>query len=343
MLEANIVENGCLSPLIVWEQENVLLDGHNRKEICERRGIPFEVRPLSLPDRQSAIRWILDNQLGRRNLTPDQFRVLLGERYLAEKQQGRRTDITYPHIGEKSITAERIASDHGVSKNTVERAAAVVRDLPLKEKQAIMRGEKTLLQAKREQKEARREATRAENAAVIKRAPSLEVVSSVFSTIVIDPPWDWSDEGDADQLGRSRPDYATMTIDQIAALPVSRLAAQDAHLYLWITNRSLPKGFALLDAWGFRYITALTWVKPHYGMGNYFRGQTEHVLFGVRGSLPLKRKDVGTVFHAPRGSGGHSSKPSEFLDIVESCSPGPYLEMFSRAGRDGWTRWGQDA
>ena len=162
-----------------------------------------------------------------------------------------------------------------------------------------------------------------------------------FSTIVIDPPWDWGDEGDVDQLGRARTDYATMPIEEIRELPLAELADRDCHLYCWITNRSLPKGFGLLDAWGFRYITMLTWAKPSFGMGNYFRGQTEHVLFGVRGSLPLKRKDVGTVFEATRGPGGHSSKPPQFSALVESCSPGPYLEMFSRSDRAGWTHWGQ--
>ena len=126
-------------------------------------------------------------------------------------------------------------------------------------------------------------------------------------------------------------------------LPVDKLADDDCHIYLWITNRSLPKGFALLEKWGFRYITTLTWCKPSFGMGNYFRGSTEHVLFGVRGSQPLKRKNVGTWFSAPRGPLGHSSKPVEFYDLVESCSPGPSLEMFARGNRDGWVSWGADA
>ncbi len=124
-------------------------------------------------------------------------------------------------------------------------------------------------------------------------------------------------------------------------LPLQKLAMDDCHLYMWITNRSLPKGFALLDEWGFRYVTAITWAKPSFGLGNYFRGQTEHILFGVRGSQPLRRKDVGTLFIAPRGTGGHSSKPREFYELVESCSPGPYLEMFSRSERADWTQWGE--
>jgi N6-adenosine-specific RNA methylase IME4 len=77
-------------------------------------------------------------------------------------------------------------------------------------------------------------------------------------------------------------------------------------------------------------------------MGNYFRGQTEHALFGVKGSQMLKRQDVGTFFNAPRGPRGHSSKPAEFYSLVESCSPGPYLEMFARDEREGWTVWGAE-
>jgi N6-adenosine-specific RNA methylase IME4 len=158
----------------------------------------------------------------------------------------------------------------------------------------------------------------------------------------LDPPWDWGDEGDGDGCyARSRPVYATMPIEQIAALPVSALAEPNAHIYLWITNRSLPKGFALLDGWGFRYITMLTWCKPHFGMGTYFRGSTEHVLFGVRGSLPLLRSDVGTWFEAPR-PGQHSAKPDAFYSLVETCSPGPWLEMFARRARPGWQVWGAE-
>lgn len=172
--------------------------------------------------------------------------------------------------------------------------------------------------------------------------------TDTFQTIVIDPPWDWGDEGDVDQFGIARPTYATMTINEIAALPVGELAEKNAHIYLWITNRSLPKGFRLLEEWGFRYITAITWVKPSFGLGNYYRGSTEHVLFGVKGSLGLSRRDLGTHFTAkrPRSEAGgaprHSAKPQEFYEMVESASPGPFLEIFARADRPGWKVWGAE-
>lgn len=206
---------------------------------------------------------------------------------------------------------------------------------------AISTGQPALpvLRALRERKrEERRQANRQKVAVAI----DLSAMTGTFATIVVDPPWDHGDEGDRSQFGRARPDYATMRTEELLALPVGRFA-DDAgcHVYLWITNRSLPKGFALMERWGFRYVTMLTWAKPRPGLGNYFRGQTEHVLFGVRGSLPLRRRDVGTVFHAPRGPAGHSSKPAAFYELVEQCSPGPYLELFARSERPGWVTWGE--
>lgn len=189
-------------------------------------------------------------------------------------------------------------------------------------------------------KEQRREERRDENRALVESAAPITALT--FPTIVLDPPWDWGDAGDADQFGRARPVYATMPIAEIRALPVADLAESNAHIYLWITNRSLPKGFDLLDAWGFRYVTTLTWCKPSIGMGNYYRGSTEQVLFGVRGSLALLRHDVGTWFAAPRGD-QHSAKPDAFYQMVETCSPGPWLDMFARSQRPGWQVWGAEA
>jgi len=192
--------------------------------------------------------------------------------------------------------------------------------------------------AKAEKREARRQENRDKVATVPE--PAAIVGLARFATIVIDPPWDWGDEGDVDQLGRARPDYATMSLADIAELPVGELADTDCHLYLWITNRSLPKGFGLMGQWGFRYITCLTWCKPFFGMGNYFRGSTEHLLFGVKGSQPLNCKDAGTWFAAPR-PGGHGTKPDEAYAMIERASPGPYVELFARRRREGWKSWGE--
>lgn len=213
----------------------------------------------------------------------------------------------------------------------------------LAETRASENGEVTSAGALRLAKKADRAQQRQENAELVQNTPPITAVLGVnrYSAIVIDPPWDWGDEGDVSQFGRGRPVYHTMPIEQIAELPIERLSCKNAHLYLWITNRSLPKGFQLMEAWGFRYITCITWCKPSIGMGNYFRGTTEHILFGVRGSLPLLRNDLGTWFEADR-TGIHSGKPDDFYRTIETCSPGPWLEVFAREKRPGWASWGAE-
>lgn len=184
-----------------------------------------------------------------------------------------------------------------------------------------------------------REKRRKENAELAAKAALLPDAKA--QTIVIDPPWNKLDEGDVDQMGRGQPTYEMVKYEDLLKLKINERAEKSAHLYLWITNRSLPKGFPLLEAWGFRYIVCLTWCKPSFGIGNYFRGQTEHILFGVRGSLPLLRQDVGTCFNWNRAK-DHSSKPEEFYDLIETCSPGPWMDLYARRKRPGWICWGAE-
>lgn len=180
-----------------------------------------------------------------------------------------------------------------------------------------------------------------------------EGLNPPYSTIVADPPWAYRTTKGITARTSFRTtcaedNYSTMTNAELAALPVADLAAEHAHLYLWVTNPKLygdRKGSLtpadIMDAWGFRYITALTWVKKPgaLGMGFYFRGETEHVLFGVRGNLPIPtdRREPNWFKAAKRG---HSVKPDCFLDMVERVSPGSYVELFARAPRLGWDSWG---
>jgi len=152
----------------------------------------------------------------------------------------------------------------------------------------------------------------------------------MYRTIVIDPPWRYGNQGTRNAAEKQ---YPTMTVAEI--LKHTPMPADGpAHLYLWTTNSFIEQAFYLMRQWGFRYKTMLTWVKPQIGMGNYYRNNTEHVLFGVRGKLLTLRKDVPTAFTASRGR--HSEKPDLFYDIVESMSPGPFLELFARRVRLGW-------
>lgn len=168
-----------------------------------------------------------------------------------------------------------------------------------------------------------------------------------YRTIVADPPWEYEQTG---VDGAALAEYRTMSNVEIAALPVRSLADKNAHLYLWVTNPRLFRSpgdgmgpFDLLDRWGFRYITLLTWHKlaPN-GMGFYFRGETEHVIFAIRGRAPIApHLRVSNHFAAPRT--GHSAKPDRFYEIVEAVSPEPRLELFARRRRVGWDVWGNEA
>jgi N6-adenosine-specific RNA methylase IME4 len=116
--------------------------------------------------------------------------------------------------------------------------------------------------------------------------------------------------------------------------------APDAHLYCWVTNNFLKQGLWLVDALGFRYITLLTWAKDRIGLGYYFRGQTEQLLFAVKGRLPALVRTESTLIAARRGR--HSAKPEESYEKIEKVSPGPRLEIFARTERPGWTAWGDE-
>lgn len=173
-----------------------------------------------------------------------------------------------------------------------------------------------------------------------------------FATFVADPPWRY---GNTSTRNAAANHYETMTIEELCDLDVvPQHAADNAHLYLWATSSHLPEAFRVMEAWGFTYKTYIVWAKPQMGMGNYFRVSTEIVLFGVRGDMRTQRRDVKNWFEAGRTK--HSAKPPMFLDMVASCSPGPYMELFSRCHaadvltgctcskcRLGWTVWGNQS
>lgn len=175
-----------------------------------------------------------------------------------------------------------------------------------------------------------------------------EGLNPPYSTIVADPPWTYSTKSGITTTANKQEtqpaaaaQYTTMTVTELSALRVEALAAPDAHLYLWATNPLLFEAKAVMDAWGFRYITLITWLKTGtMGMGFYFRGDTEHLLFGVRGKCPISpERRERNWFQAAKH--GHSVKPAALADMVERVSPGPYVELFARSPRLGWDSWGK--
>lgn len=179
---------------------------------------------------------------------------------------------------------------------------------------------------------------------------SLHHIDGGFRTILADPPWQFQN-----RTGKMAPEhkrlmrYPTMPVDEIAALPVGELVAETSHLYLWVPNALLADGLRVMEEWGFTYKTNLVWYKIRKdggpdgrGVGFYFRNVTELLLFGIRGSMRTQqpgRTQVNLIATAKRE---HSRKPDETYEVIEACSPGPYLELFARHPRSGWVQWGNE-
>lgn len=171
-----------------------------------------------------------------------------------------------------------------------------------------------------------------------------------FCTVLADPPWQF-----ANRTGKMAPEhrrlhrYRTMKLNEICALPVPAVTAERAHLYLWVPNALLTEGLQVMKAWGFAYKTNIVWYKVRKdggpdgrGVGFYFRNVTELLLFGICGrirTLTPGRTETNIMISRKRE---HSRKPDLAYDLIERCSPGPYLELFARRGREGWIQWGDE-
>ena len=364
-LKADIKERGVMVPIEFDEFGNTL-DGHHRLKICEELGItdyPKVIRAgMTEEEKRTHARKL---NMARRQLSQEQRRDLIREQLKETPEKSDRQIAKELGVSHVTVAARRSELESGgkidhlttsigadgkeYTKPTRNKTVTIFNPTAAEEKavkqpeiiERMAESGKSAVEVKREIKAEKQEEKRQENAEKIKELSTPLEAQGLFQTIVIDPPWDWSDEGDVNQFGRTKPDYATMPIEEIEKLPIDKISDDNCHLYLWVTNRSLPKAFGLIKNWGFRYITCLTWVKPSIGVGNYFRGSTEQVLFAVKGCQPLKRKDVGTHFLANRGE-VHSAKPDEFYSLVESCSYSPYIDVFGRKERDGWSVWGEN-
>jgi N6-adenosine-specific RNA methylase IME4 len=175
-------------------------------------------------------------------------------------------------------------------------------------------------------------------------------LSGTYSTILADPPWQFQN-----RTGKMAPEhrrllrYPTMELEEICELPIRDMASAKSHLYLWVPNALLAEGLEVMRRWGFTYKCNLVWYKIRKdggpdgrGVGFYFRNVTELVLFGVRGSMRTMQPGRTQVNLLATRKREHSRKPDEIYDLVESCSPGPYLELFARFNRPGWSQWGNE-
>jgi N6-adenosine-specific RNA methylase IME4 len=177
------------------------------------------------------------------------------------------------------------------------------------------------------------------------------VPKKLYGTILADPPWRFTN-----RTGKVAPEhrrlnrYDTLSLEEIKQIPVSIVANEKCHLYLWVPNALLQEGLEVMKAWGFQYKTNIIWHKIRKdggpdgrGVGFYFRNTTEMILFGIRGrmrTLPPGRSQVNIIKTRKQE---HSRKPIELFDVIEKCSPAPYLELFARGRRNNWDVFGDQA
>lgn len=255
-------------------------------------------------------------------------------------------DEPEPKRGGKGPSARR-ASDaagaaFGVSGKTVERMEYLMKHAPPEILEQVEANElevgAAVKQVKALEKKQARETKRAELAAV----PDDALPTGPFSIIAADPPWKYDFSSTDNRKIENQ--YPTMTVEDICALPIAGIAADNAVLYLWVTNPKMPDGLRVLQAWGFRYVTDMVWTKDKVGMGFWARSQHETVLIGVRGKHSPPDEDIrpSSIIEGKRGK--HSAKPDEFYEMIEKLYLGePKVELFCRTPRKGWAVWGNES
>ena len=345
-LEKSIQEEGCRDALVVWKGHNILVDGHNRYEICTAHGKPFETVEMEFASRDDAMVWIIDNQFSRRNLTP----FIRGELALKRKHiiaaKARENQSHGQTAPGKTLlqnsakaftpidTRAEIAKIAGVSHDTIARVEKIVQKAPEEVKEKLRRGDLTINKVYNEIK---REENRQQYAERVKAVVSPP--TGKYRVILADPPWRY--EFSETQNREIENHYPTMDLEAIKALKIP--AEDEAILLLWTTAPKLEESIAVLNAWGFTYRTCAVWDKERKGMGYWFRIQHELLLVGVRGNFrtpdPANRFD--SVIRAPRAE--HSKKPAIVHEMIEKMFPGErYVELFARVERPGWAVWGNE-
>ncbi|MGC9974065.1 MAG: MT-A70 family methyltransferase [Gaiellaceae bacterium] len=332
---ANLRERGVLVPLEVTG-EGVVLDGHHRLRAARELQL-FEL-PVRVVAVEDELEHMLLSALCRRNLSGSRAAALavrLGS-YREEKEKARERSqgnlrrgpewAPVPTRGERPRALA--ASVAGVGERTVEDAACVYEEDP----ELFAQVETGQVSAKRAAMLVRRRRRDAE-------LFSPPFPSGLFQIIYADPPWR-SQSPDSDWAPEAH--YPTMTIEEICALPVP--AADDALLFLWVTNALLLQVHVVMEAWGFEYRTNVVWVKPSIRLGQWVRNRHELLLLGRKGSFPLPAEADRPKSVIEAECGRHSEKPVAAYELIERAYPrASKLELFARGvPRDGWTAWGNE-
>ena len=350
-LETNLKNEGWRNNerIITWN--NIIVDGHNRYNLCKKNNIKFLSEERKFKDKNEVILWMIDNQLGRRNI-PDYARVELNL---------RKEDILKPIAKEISLSnlkqntdsqnsdprgkvSEQIAKASKVSHDTVARVKFIRDNADEEIKKELRKGSADLsinkvytnLKAKEKRETVLKES---------KEAQKIESINKKYKIILADPPWKYFTAGNKNQSLH----YSAMEIEDIKNLKVSKLADEDCILFLWVTFPILKEAFEVIETWGFRYATCgFNWVKRNkqsnswfFGLGAWTRSNSELCLIATKGKPIRFSASVSQIIDTPIE--GHSKKPDCVRNkIVELCGDLTRIELFARNKVQGWDAWGNE-
>jgi N6-adenosine-specific RNA methylase IME4 len=357
-LEDNCLAEGIRDKIITWN--GFIIDGHNRYEIATRWNLDYQTESKSFDDEEQVKDWMDANQLGRRNLTLDQRRILIGRRYNREKNTDRFKGNQYTSGGDQSDhnqkTSERLAKENNTSAPSVRRYGKDAEKFEeIKEKQPelaskIWSGEKTFTEIKKEEKKAELIKKKEQYSERVQNKTDNEFKVDIFNTnekfrvIYADPAWSYNDKQDTPQLGGAAKHYDTMSISQLCELPVKSISEKDSVLFLWVTSPLLEDAFTVINAWGFKYKTSFIWDKVKHNMGHYNSVRHEILLIATKGSCTPDNKTLYDSVQSIERNDNHSEKPIEFLNIIDDLyNYGDKLEMFCRnIKKANWFGWGNE-
>jgi len=338
-LTENIIKEGCRDSIIVWN--GTIVDGHNRYEICQENNITFTTSSMSFDNESQVIEWIDKNQVGRRNITADQLRIIRGRTYnRLKKVVGKPTGTILGQI-DPITTANKLAKEYGVSERTIKRdsqfATKVEKDVTLRKAIADK------IPIKQITKELKAEKRNNDVQNIRKKIETENInITDKFDVIVIDPPWNYSEHGGSDvdnhdsDGNRGVVPYPTMTIKQIKDIQLP--LKDNAVVFLWTTHAFLSDAFELLKHWGLDYKATIVWDKEKMGIGRIIRLQCEFCLLATKGKPTITGSSTRDIIRESRRE--HSRKPEAFYKLVEMITIGSKLDYFAREQRKGWKVYG---
>lgn len=342
-LKKDVETRGCLDALKVWN--GILVDGHNRFQICEVKNIPYKTTEMSFPSRDAAKIWIIQNQFSRRNLSPYQraelalvLKPLIAGQAKERQIQGGKEKVVQKsaQAPEENKTRVVVARAAGISHDTLSKAEVIAAKAPEEVKAALRSGATTINKVFTDMHRQERKAQAIE---AVKEAAKLP--DTKYRVIYADPPWQYGDSGYGS--GAAEFHYPTMPLADICALPISEMALSDSVLFIWVTSPMLWEGMEVIKAWGYKYKASFVWDKGKPFIGHYNFVQHELLLVATKGScIPEIKQLPNSLVSLCRES--HSTKPEEFRKMIDSLYPsGKRVELFARKKVAGWDSWGNQA